>query len=176
MIDNIELSSLILACFFVVGCSSTELKSNISSLKDSLHSIDKSLQNSSHTSGSAFTKRANPTLEQVGLKDILPQYDNMQPISTQFPHVALTILNSPRGWAGSFIKDHACWTLNAMVWSNETTSKSVGPFDWCYPDDIKIKVGLGAAPILPNPYDANYLTGIQRTNGPRPPKQHFPRW
>lgn len=145
----------------------------MNSLKDSLHSLDESI-NSSGTPSSTFTKRTNPTLEQVGLKDILPQYDNMQPISTQFPHVALTLLKSPRGWAGHSIKNHSCWTLNAMVWSNETTSKSVGPFDWCYPDDIKFNVGLGAAPILPNPYDANYLTGIERTNGPRPPNSIFP--
>ncbi len=64
-------------------------------------------------------------MDTVGLRNILPpHYDRYQPISKQFPHVAVTVLKSPPMWgdpaknsAGNYV--NGCWTLQAVVWSDE---------------------------------------------------------
>jgi hypothetical protein len=126
--------------------------------------------------------RSNPSLEQVGLKNIMPEYDDTKPLSQQFPHVAITVLRSPTNWAGTemqanpigggFSPIRGCWTMTAVVWSNMRSSKTVGPFDWCSPDDIQIHMGpMGGMGILGAMDDS---TGAERTNGPNPPETLFP--
>ena len=64
--------------------------------------------------------------------------------------------------------------MTAIVWSTPSASRTVGPFDWCSPDDAKIQMGPQAGMGLLKMMDMNYTTGIQRTNGPRPPNTLFP--
>jgi hypothetical protein len=120
----------------------------------------------------------------AGLKDIMPQYDNTKPLSQQFPHVALTALRAPPNWmgpamqmnplTGGYANNRGCWTLTAVVWTNETTSRKAGPFDWCGSRDVQITPGLQAGMGLLKPIDMAYSTGISRTDGPRPPNTLFP--
>jgi hypothetical protein len=133
--------------------------------------------------GEAPGGSAGPAFDSLGLKDILPQFDPAKPISQQFPHVALTIVRSPRGWSGTSIRANhtgrqgtfeGCWTLQAVVWTSETSSRPVGPFDWCSPRDARVtmgpRAGLGPLGIR----DRDYTTGVRRTDGPRPPSSIFP--
>src|SRR5262245_19146236 len=81
------------------------------------------------------TGRKNPSLVQVGLKNIMPQYDDTKPLSQQFPHVAITVLHSPPNWAGTAMQNNpfgggfglirGCWTMTAVVLSNPSSSRAV---------------------------------------------------
>jgi hypothetical protein len=143
--------------------------------------MDKLRQNlASHglTSGSAQNINGTNVLDTVGLRNILPEYDPDESIAQQYPHVAITVLKSPPHWTAPPITFSGCWTLSAVVWSSASVSKTVGPFDWCMPNDQQIKLGAMAGWGLPNarilninPHD---FTGIHRTNGPRPPYTLLP--
>lgn len=126
-------------------------------------------------------------VDAAGLRNILPQYDPNKSTSTQFPHVAVTILKSPPMWAdlaydpSSKTWFSGCFTLSAVVWTDKTHSRTVDPFDWCSPRDLEVKPGAGgmtqaAFNAMPSGYDltSEYLTGITRTNGPRPPSTLAP--
>jgi len=115
------------------------------------------------------------------LRNILPKnYDAYQPLSKQFPHVAVTVLKSPPKW-GDAAQDrfghyaNACWTLRAVVWSDEQHSKVIGPFDWCTPRDSEVQP-RPLTTILPAAIDvvSHYRTGTTRTEGPRPPNTLVP--
>ena len=132
----------------------------------------------------ASSARSHPSLEQSGLKNIMPVYDDRLPLSRQFPHVALTVLQAPLNWSGTAMQANqfgggfglirGCWTLSAVVWTSETVSRTVAPFDWCSPEDVQIQpqamAGMGVLRIV----DMDYSTGPNRTNGPRPPATIFP--
>jgi hypothetical protein len=146
--------------------------------------VTKAMKNGGGSGLGLPAARANPTLEQVGLKDIMPRYDSRVPLSGQFPHVALTVLHAPANWAGpamqhdpftgGFSNIRGCWTLTAVVWSSATTSKKVGPFDWCGPQDVQITPGPMAGMGVLRIQDMSYSTGPNRTVGPRPPETIFP--
>ncbi len=131
--------------------------------------------------------RGKNPIDTCGLRNILPQYDSGKPLSQQFPHVALAVLKSPPNWADQYLRPvtgrgtggvfEGCWTLQATVWSDELTSKIVGPFDWCSPQDAEIQLGPMIAQFnFPPPMErsSGYLTGIERTTGPRPPSTLAP--
>jgi hypothetical protein len=115
------------------------------------------------------------------LRNILPKsYDAYQPLSKQFPHVAVTVLKSPPKWGDAAMDRsqhyaNACWTLRAVVWSDEQHSKVIGPFDWCTPRDSEIQP-MATVGITPAAIDvvSHYRTGTTRTEGPRPPNTLVP--
>lgn len=126
----------------------------------------------------------SPGVESAGLKNIMPRYDPDKPLSQQFPHVAVTVLHAPPNWmgpamqndplSGGFSNIRGCWTMTAVVWSSETNSRRVGPFDWCNPRDAQISLGPQAGMGMLKSQDLSYSTGIRRTDGPRPPSTLFP--
>jgi hypothetical protein len=126
-------------------------------------------------------------IDKVGLRNVLPQLDPNKPVSEQFPHVAVTVLYAPMGWTDPYETDPSahgrsvmpsCFKLQAVVWSDATTSKTVGPFDWCSNHDEFM------AQLEPNYLQSlkptfadmrsGYLTGINRTDGPAPPDKLLP--
>ncbi len=126
-------------------------------------------------------KNEKNVVDTLGLRNILPTYDPTKPISEQYPHVALTVLKLPPNW-GSLYQDigspkadlfRGCFTLQAVVWTDAQTSKTVGPFDWCSPNDVEVVPGHTYGSLSQPPSSLvmvpNESTGITRTNGPRPP-------
>lgn len=116
-------------------------------------------------------------VDQLNLRNILPQYDPQTPLSKQFPHVAVTVLKSPAMWADYHQGFSGCWTLQVVVWSDENTSKRAGPFEWCAPRDEQWVPAPGYhrnMDPMPRLIDYDYTTGIRRTEGPRPPNGVFP--
>jgi hypothetical protein len=111
-------------------------------------------------------------VDRMGLRDILPQYDSYKPVSEQYPHIAVTVLKTPPSWSDVSVGQY-CFTLSVVVWSNEKTSKTVGPFDWCSPRDLEVETGPMASMQKPK-YLSDETTGIARTNGPVPPRTLFP--
>jgi hypothetical protein len=126
-------------------------------------------------------------IDKVGLRNVLPQLDPNKPVSEQFPHVAVTVLYAPMGWTDPYVTDPSahgrsimpsCFKLQAVVWSDATTSRTVGPFDWCSNHDEFM------AQLEPNYLQSlkptfadmrsGYLTGINRTDGPAPPDKLLP--
>ena len=126
-------------------------------------------------------------IDKVGLRNVLPQLDPNKPVSEQFPHVAITVLNAPMGWTDPYATDasaqgrsivSSCFKLQAVVWSDATTSKTVGPFDWCSNHDefmSQLEPGylLSLKPTFAD-LRSGYLTGINRTDGPAPPDKLLP--
>ena len=126
-------------------------------------------------------------IDKVGLRNVLPQLDPSKPVSEQFPHIAITVLYAPMGWTDPYVTDPSahgrsimpsCFKLQAVVWSDATMSKTVGPFDWCSNHDEFM------AQLEPNYLQSlrptfadmrsGYLTGINRTDGPAPPDKLLP--
>lgn len=126
-------------------------------------------------------------IDRVGLRNVLPQLDPNKPVSEQFPHVAITVLNAPMGWTDSYMTDPSahgrsivasCFKLQAVVWSDATTSKTVGPFDWCSNHDefmsqLEPNYLQSLRPTFTD-MRSGYLTGINRTDGPAPPDKLLP--
>ena len=119
--------------------------------------------------------------DRVGLRNVLPEYDEDQPVKNQWPHVAITIVHSPPDWAkenlvGEDLSYLGCWTLKAMVWTSATQSHAIEPFQYCIPQDngTEVKFGLGASWPTRSEADIGYLTGVKRTEGPAPPNNILP--
>ena len=126
-------------------------------------------------------------IDKVGLRNVLPQLDPNKPVSEQFPHIAITVLYAPMGWTDPYRTDPSaqgrsilpsCFKLQAVVWSDATTSKTVGPFDWCSNHDefmAQLEPGylLSLKPTFAD-VRSGYLTGINRTDGPAPPDKLLP--
>jgi hypothetical protein len=127
--------------------------------------------------GYASTQKA---IDRVGLRNILPQYDEDQPITNQFPRVAITIIDSPPDWAITFPRprgwNFGCWKLTATVWESNTKSRKVPEFQLCLPQDGSDEVAFGASATWPvrAEKDIPNLTGLKRTDGPRPPATVIP--
>ncbi len=141
--------------------------------------IDQSALESQENSNAPLQRpQESNVLEQVGLRNILPQFDENVSLSKQFPHVAITIVKSPPLWADNTMACRGCWKLKAVVWTDAKHSKNVGPFDWCLPEDEEIELGAMAHMTAPEPglVDKlnNYTTGITRTSGPQPPNTWIP--
>lgn len=126
-------------------------------------------------------------IDKVGLRNILPQLDPNKPVSEQFPHIAITVLYAPMGWTDPYETDPSahgrsvlpsCFKLQAVVWSDATTSKTVGPFDWCSNHDefmaqLEPNYLYSLKPTFQD-MRSGYLTGINRTDGPAPPDKLLP--
>jgi len=124
-------------------------------------------------------------VDTAGLRNILPQFDPAKPINQQWPHVAVTIVKAPPLWADLGYDSTArrwstgCFTLRLKVWSSATASKVVGPLDWCSPRDLEVKPGIGGFTeanfnSITRPMDLPFMTGIERTEGPNPPRSLAP--
>jgi len=130
-------------------------------------------------SGSPQNNQGGTVIDTLGLRNVLPEYDPDESVGTQFPHIAITVLKSPQNWLSPPNAFSGCWSLSAVVWSDAKTSKNVGPFDWCMPQDQQIRLGPTAAFGLPTAgasdiYMRKATTGIHRTTGPRPPNTVIP--
>jgi len=134
------------------------------------------------TKDSLGSRSGPKAVDHVGLRNILPDLDPGKSISTQFPHVGITVLKTPPMWGdlaqNSQTKQYfnGCFKLKARVWSDETHSKVIAPFDWCSPRDLEVEPMLGGMKhaLLNSRLDladrhAHYTTGMVRTEGPMPP-------
>ena len=126
-------------------------------------------------------------IDSVGLRNVLPEWDPHKPLSEQFPHVAITVLYAPMGWTEPYATDPnvgktnlipICFKLEAVVWSDATNSKKVGPFNWCSDHDEMMSQlePTYLYSLNPSPMDmrSGYFTGINRTDGPAPPDKPLP--
>ena len=116
-------------------------------------------------------------------------YDRSKPIDVQYPRVAMTVISSPPNHTfhplSTMIgKINGCWKVSATVWTSETISEPVGPFDACMPVLLaapsQTRTDMTAfehwwlynARIAGVPESAT--TGQDRTDGPKPPDNIFP--
>lgn len=135
--------------------------------------------------GAATGQLGPKAIDTAGLRNILPDYDPTKPLAEQFPHVALTVLRAPAMWANTYFTVgrgatgyfNGCFTLKAVVWADADHSKTVGPFDWCSPTDVEIQPGpryfVSNKPPVKESF-SKYLTGMDRSEGPRPPATLLP--
>jgi hypothetical protein len=173
---------LILMVVALLRCSNSYAQATPNPLSSFMEQLKQRLQQATEgqhgASGPGANSGTTTVIDRVGLRNILPEYDPSQSIAEQYPHVAVTVLNSPSHWMSPPTSFSGCWTLSAVVWSNAQSSKEVGPFDWCMPADQQIRLGPMAVYGLPT---ASYLdiyhdatTGIHRTTGPKPPNSIIP--
>lgn len=121
-------------------------------------------------------------IDAEGLRNILPEFDPDKPLAEQYPHVAITVLKAPFDWANTYMTAggffSGCFKLQAVIWSDAATSKTVGPFDWCSPHDVTTQLGpqyiLSNKPPATKERFSGYFTGVHRTDGPQPPSTLLP--
>jgi hypothetical protein len=125
-------------------------------------------------------------IDRLSMRNILPQWDPNQKLSTQYPHIAITVLSAPMGWMDDYRvvlrKNnqnklvHSCFKLKAVVWLDAARSKTTDEFEWCIEEDMFMSelqptylYSLAATRA-----DYGQTTGVNRTDGPQPPDKLLP--
>jgi hypothetical protein len=125
-------------------------------------------------------------IDRLSMRNILPQWDPNQNLSSQYPHIAITVLSAPMGWADDYRvvlrKNNnnnlvnSCFKLKAVVWLDAARSKTTDEFEWCIKEDMFMSelqptylYSLAATMA-----DRGQTTGINRTDGPQPPDKLLP--
>jgi hypothetical protein len=125
-------------------------------------------------------------IDQLSMRNILPQWDPNQKISAQYPHIAITVLSAPMGWTDDYRvmvqKNNnnklvqSCFKLKAVVWLDATRSKPTDEFQWCVEQDMFMSELQPTYLYSLAETKAEYgqTTGINRTDGPQPPDKLLP--
>jgi hypothetical protein len=125
-------------------------------------------------------------IDQLSMRNILPQWDPNKKLNEQYPHIAITVLSAPMGWTDSYramVRKNnnnkliqSCFKLKAVVWLDATRSKTTDDFDWCVEKDLFMSelqttylFSLAATKA-----DYSQTTGVNRTDGPQPPDKLLP--
>ena len=125
-------------------------------------------------------------MDQLSMRNILPQWDPNKKLNEQYPHIAITVLSAPMGWTDSYramVRKNnnnkliqSCFKLKAVVWLDATRSKTTDDFDWCVEKDLFMSelqttylFSLAATKA-----DYSQTTGVNRTDGPQPPDKLLP--
>jgi hypothetical protein len=125
-------------------------------------------------------------IDQLSMRNILPQWDPNQKLNAQYPHIAITVLSAPMGWMDDYrmvVRKNnnnklvqSCFKLKALVWLDATRSKETDEFQWCVEHDLFMSelqptylYSLAATAA-----DRGQTTGINRTDGPQPPDKLLP--
>lgn len=161
--------------FGLTGCSQSDIQNFSNQLTEAI----------SPTSSSSPAPNGPQGVDAVGLGNILPPFDPSKPISQQYPHIAISVLSSPPGWANGYLSGNTsnsglnpgCFELQAIVWSDSQTSKTTAPFSWCIPADADMELGPSYVSSLDQSADVNAdnsIAGGSEPEGPRPPDTFFP--
>jgi hypothetical protein len=123
-------------------------------------------------------------IDQLSMRNILPQWDPNKKLSEQYPHIAITVLYAPQGWTDDYHEVlhkksplvQNCFKLKAVVWLDATRSKQTDEFQWCIDHDMYMSELQPTYLYSFNPSRADYgqTTGINRTDGPQPPDKLLP--
>lgn len=125
-------------------------------------------------------------IDRLSMRNILPQWDPNRELSSQYPHIAITVLSAPMGWMDDYrvvVRKnnknklvHSCFKLRAVVWLDAVRSKTTDEFEWCIDEDMFMSelqptylysLARGRA-------DRGQTTGVNRTDGPQPPDKLLP--
>jgi len=138
------------------------------------------------TIGHGVTNALNgkSVIDRLSMRNILPQWDPNQKLSQQYPHIAITVLYAPMGWMDDYrvvLRKRnnlapPCFKMTAVVWLDATRSKTTDEFEWCIDKDMFMSelqptylYSLAATRA-----DYGQTTGVNRTDGPRPPDKLLP--
>jgi len=125
-------------------------------------------------------------IDQLSMRNILPQWDPNQKLGTQYPHIAITVLYAPMGWTDDYReivqKDNRnalasrCFKLKAVVWLDASRSKPTDEFEWCIEKDMFMSElqPTYLYSMAATRADYGQTTGINRTDGPEPPDKLLP--
>lgn len=133
-----------------------------------------------HTKGAL---EGRSVIDRLSMRNILPQWDPSKKLDQQYPHVAITVLYAPMGWADDYREVLRrkgslpnCFKLRAVVWLDASRSKNTDEFDWCIDHDMFMSelqptylMSLAATHA-----DYGQTTGINRTDGPQAPDKLLP--
>ncbi len=123
-------------------------------------------------------------IDQLSMRNILPQWDPNKKLSEQYPHIAITVLYAPQGWTDDYHEVlrkkspmlQNCFKLKAVVWLDATRSKPTDEFQWCIDHDMYMSElqTTYLYSLAPSRADYGQTTGINRTDGPQPPDKLLP--
>lgn len=125
-------------------------------------------------------------IDQLSMRNILPQWDPNQRLSAQYPHIAITVISAPMGWTDDYremIRKNnnnklmqSCFKLKALVWLDATRSKETDEFQWCVEHDLFMSElqPTYLYSLTESMADHGQTTGINRTDGPQPPDKLLP--
>jgi hypothetical protein len=123
-------------------------------------------------------------IDQLSMRNILPQWDPNKRLSEQYPHIAIVVLSAPMGWTDDYrvvLRKNSnvmrrCFNLKAVVWLDAARSKTSDEFEWCADRDMFMSqlqptylYSLAATKA-----DYGQTTGVDRTEGPQPPDKLLP--
>jgi hypothetical protein len=126
---------------------------------------------------------ARTVIDQLSMRNILPQWDPDKPLNQQYPHIAITVLYAPSGWTDDYretLKKKSlvpnCFKLKAVVWLDATRSRNTDEFQWCIEHDMYMSELQPTYLYSFQTSRADYgmTTGINRTDGPEPPDTLLP--
>ena len=127
--------------------------------------------------------QAKTVIDQLSMRNILPQWDPNKPLSRQFPHIAITVLYAPMGWTDDYRVTlqkmgniPSCFKLKAVVWLDASRSVTTDEFQWCIQKDMMLSdlQPTYLMSFIPTDADSGQTTGINRTDGPEPPDTLLP--
>lgn len=134
--------------------------------------------------GTTNVLRGKSVIDRLSMRNILPQWDPNGRLSQQYPHIAITVLYAPMGWTEDYRvierKNNSlappCFKLRAVVWLDETRSKTTDDFEWCVDKDFFMAELQPTYLYSLNATRADFgqTTGIIRTDGPQPPDKLLP--
>lgn len=124
-------------------------------------------------------------IDQLSMRNILPQWDPNKRLDQQFPHIAITVLDAPSGWTDDYRdtirKDNhsalpRCFKMKAVVWLDAQRSKTTDEFSWCLERDTSMSdlQPTYMLSLAQSQADFGQTTGINRTDGPEPPDTLLP--
>ena len=123
-------------------------------------------------------------IDQLSMRNILPQWDPNRKLSEQYPHIAITVLYAPQGWTDDYHEVLRkkpglvpnCFKLKAVVWLDASRSRTTDEFQWCIEHDMFMSELQPTYLYSMNPSQADYdqTTGVNRTDGPQPPEKLLP--
>jgi hypothetical protein len=123
-------------------------------------------------------------IDQLSMRNILPQWDPNRKLSEQYPHIAITVLYAPQGWTEDYHEVLRkkpglvpnCFKLKAVVWLDANRSKPTDEFQWCIEHDMYMSELQPTYLYSMTASRADYgqTTGINRTDGPQPPETLLP--
>ena len=133
--------------------------------------------------GVSKAAQGKTVIDDLSMRNILPQWDPNKSVDQQYPHIAITVLYAPGGWTDDYHEVNRkrslippCFKLKAVVWLDATRSKNTDEFQWCSDKD-EMMTQLQPTYLFsftPGMRGRSAGTGINRTDGPEPPETLLP--
>ena len=160
------------------GCASTH--DGLEQAKSGLQDVAKQVRQVLDPGAAAAD--LHPGIQETELNQIFAKYpyDVKKSFNQQFPRVSITVLEAPKVHheVTAYTSHRACFKLSAVVWDTRTKSRNIPNFYVCLPRDLVPNLAMRPAEGWIGSTGFFVMnqehTGLNRTDGPVPPKSPIP--